>query len=433
MVMEKESVKSTSEFQPLALNPDLQTTPQGWRWHKLIDLARLESGHTPSRRQLAWWGGDIPWLSLSDIRALDGKIALKSLEYTNEVGIKNSSARVLPTGTVVLSRTASVGFVTVLGVPMATSQDFANWICGPELDSLFLAWLLRNSRKYVLSLASGAVHQTVYMPAIREFHVCLPSIETQRYIAAKLDAQMKAVETAQMAVIEQLEIARGLTNEFLREIFESEDANTWATQSIESLGEQSRGEIVQTGPFGAQLSSHDFTHEGVRVLNVGNVQFGQLDTSRVDFVTPEKAALLEKYRIEPGDLLFTRSGSVGRCAVATKHVAGSIMSTHLLRVGFNPEKMNPEFAVAAIQGCRSVLDQIRLAAKRGSTREGVNTSVLKNLVIPVPALEAQHQIVIEVTRKREATKSLINTLEVQLETINAMPAALLREAFSGKL
>ena len=92
----------------------------------LVDLARLESGHTPSRYHPEWWGGDIPWISLADIRDLDGRVAYETREHTNQAGIAHSSARVLPEGTVVLSRTASVGFVTIMGRPMATSQDFVN-------------------------------------------------------------------------------------------------------------------------------------------------------------------------------------------------------------------------------------------------------------------------------------------------------------------
>lgn len=100
--------------------------PAGWRWLRLTDLARLETGHTPSRSHPEWWGGPIPWISLADVRELDGKVAQDTIEHTNEEGIANSSARPLPEGTVVLSRTASVGFVTIMGRPMATSQDFVN-------------------------------------------------------------------------------------------------------------------------------------------------------------------------------------------------------------------------------------------------------------------------------------------------------------------
>ncbi len=147
----------------------------------------LESGHTPSRRHPEWWNGNIPWLALPDIRDLDGKVALETLETTNDLGIAHSSARVLPEGTVVLSRTASVGFVTIMGRPMATSQDFANWVCGPELEPRFLIWLFIAARRKIRALASGAIHMTVYMNTLERFEVCIPPLTEQKSIAAELE------------------------------------------------------------------------------------------------------------------------------------------------------------------------------------------------------------------------------------------------------
>ena len=72
------------------------------------------------------------------IRALDGTVAQATSESVAEAGIENSSSVKLPEGTVCLSRTASVGFVTVMGREMCTSQDFVNWVCGDELEPLYL-------------------------------------------------------------------------------------------------------------------------------------------------------------------------------------------------------------------------------------------------------------------------------------------------------
>ena len=189
----------------------VNSVPKNWRVAKLLDLAQLESGHTPSRRHPEWWGGKVPWLSLTDIRKLDGKFAYETGEYTNEAGLANSSARLLPTHTVCLSRTASVGFVTILGKPMATSQDFVNWICDEEkLEPEFLMYAFMASRNYLLELGSGAVHKSIYMPALRSFHVCAPSISEQRRIAHTLRERFAAAETlasnlrARLNDIEQL-------------------------------------------------------------------------------------------------------------------------------------------------------------------------------------------------------------------------------------
>jgi len=155
------------------------------------EIARLESGHTPSRYRPEWWGGDVPWLALPDIRKIDGQVVEETSEYTNQLGLDNSSARLLPKGTVCLSRTASVGFVTVLGRPMATSQDFVNWVCGPKLNPRFLMHLFRASRKYIRSLSSGAIHKTVYIPTVKAGDV--PEIEEQDRISRLLDAKLRQV------------------------------------------------------------------------------------------------------------------------------------------------------------------------------------------------------------------------------------------------
>lgn len=206
-------------FRPLSVRREGRCPPPGWRWRQLSELARLESGHTPSRRRPEWWGGDIPWIALPDIRALDGRTAYETAEYTNPDGITNSAARVLPAGTVVLSRTASVGFITVMGRPMATSQDFVNWVCGPELEPWFLGYLLISCRDYIRSLASGAVHKTVYVPIAKAFYICAPDVEKQRQIVSSLQAQLQVVARAQVAASKQLEEIQELPATLLRTSF----------------------------------------------------------------------------------------------------------------------------------------------------------------------------------------------------------------------
>ena len=204
---------------PVAVPADTHDAPSEWRWRDVTSVARLESGHTPSRRHPEWWGGDIPWIALPDIRALDGTVAHDTAEHTNELGIANSSARVLPAHTVVMSRTASVAFVTVMGRPMATSQDFVNWVCGPELDPFFLAYALRASRDYIRGLASGAVHKTIYMPTLHSLQVCAPPLDEQRRIVRALDRQLAEAERLRDALHDRLSVVESLPATILRAAF----------------------------------------------------------------------------------------------------------------------------------------------------------------------------------------------------------------------
>lgn len=173
--------------------PDLDPPP-GWKWTLLTDVARLETGHTPSRRHPEYWGGDVPWIGIRDATAAHGCTLQDTAERTNELGIANSSARILPANTVCLSRTASVGYVVVMGKPMATSQDFVNWVCSDKLDFRFLKYVLLAERDSFHMFASGSVHQTIYFPEVKAFHICLPPIEEQRRIADVLGALDKKIE-----------------------------------------------------------------------------------------------------------------------------------------------------------------------------------------------------------------------------------------------
>lgn len=205
---------------PLAL--DANDAPKGWTWHVLTDVARLESGHTPSRRHPEWWGGDTPWIALPDIRALDGATGCETAEAINEGGLANSSARLLPAGTVCLSRTASVGFVTVMGRPMATSQDFVNWVCGERLNPWFLAYTLIASRCWLRRLASGAIHKTIYMPTLKALRICIPSLEAQKRIVFHIERCRAEIAAGRSAMAAQKAAADMLPSAILTAAFRGE-------------------------------------------------------------------------------------------------------------------------------------------------------------------------------------------------------------------
>jgi type I restriction enzyme, S subunit len=212
------------EMVPVTIPPNFPSPPAGWRWTKLTDVARLESGHTPSRFRPDWWGGDVSWISLTEIRMFDGRWTEATQLRTNEAGIAHSAARILPKGTVCFSRTASVGFVTIMAAPMATSQDFANWVCGEELDPEFLMYALIGSRMHLRDLASGATHKTIYMPTLEAFHVCIPDILTQRRISSRLKSQFSLEEVVRVGAQAQMDELTCFGNAVIRESCHHPDA-----------------------------------------------------------------------------------------------------------------------------------------------------------------------------------------------------------------
>lgn len=162
--------------------------PARFTWRKLTDLARLESGHTPSRSRPDYWDGGVPWIGIRDATGNHGAKITDTMQHVSQLGIDNSSARVLPARTVCLSRTASVGYVVMMGVPMATSQDFVNWVCGPDLSPEYLRYILMVEQESIRRFAYGSVHQTLYYPDAKALYVCVPSRAEQDSVTSVLGA-----------------------------------------------------------------------------------------------------------------------------------------------------------------------------------------------------------------------------------------------------
>jgi type I restriction enzyme S subunit len=290
--------------------------------------------------------------------------------------------------------------------------------------------VLENAKAYF----TGAVgQQRVPQSYLADLAIPLPPVEAQKRIAAILNEQMAAVERARAGAEAQLEAAKALPAAYLRAVFSSREAQQWPILPIGTLGDPTRGDAVQTGPFGAQLPSTEFKPTGVPVLNIGNVQWGYLDLSRLDHVSPQKAADLDRYIVHDGDLLFTRSGTIGRCCIVPKPCSGWLISYHLLRVAFDCGKVCPDFAAAALRGFEGVQAQLRLISGRGATRDGVNSTILAELCIPVPPLPEQQRVTAKLKEQMASPDRGRKAIEEELDVINKLPAALLRRAFAGEL
>lgn len=191
----------------------LRQRPGHWREAKLSLIGKLGSGHTPSRSRPEWWeDADIPWITTGEVTLIrdDRTEQIRSTrERISKAGLANSSALVHPAGTVVLSRTASAGFSAIMGLDMATSQDFATWTCGPLLRPRFLLLCLRAMRADLLGrLAMGSTHKTIYMPDIESLRVPLPPVEEQDLIVENVWYCIRPLDEAWDSLVAQIDLLR---------------------------------------------------------------------------------------------------------------------------------------------------------------------------------------------------------------------------------
>jgi hypothetical protein len=143
-------------------------------------ILRAESGGTPSTSDDSLWDGGIPWLTPKEITALEDTLFVSKTERTiSETGLASSAAKLMPVGTVMLSKRAPVGAVAVNAVPMATNQGFLNFVCGPRLRPLYLALWLRMNTAYLNQVANGSTYPELYKQDLFEFEINVPPPQLQ--------------------------------------------------------------------------------------------------------------------------------------------------------------------------------------------------------------------------------------------------------------
>jgi type I restriction enzyme S subunit len=197
----------------LSVNDPGIDLPDGWAWVPLLHIAKQETGHTPSRSKPDYWDGGVPWIGIRDAGAHHGRFIEDTAQTISEAGLANSSARMLPAGTVCLSRTASVGYVTIMARSMATSQDFATWTCTEALLPEYLMYALMAEGDEIRNFGMGTTHTTIYFPEVRAFHIALPPVEEQKEIVARIKAaiaranRLEAEAARARALLDRLESA----------------------------------------------------------------------------------------------------------------------------------------------------------------------------------------------------------------------------------
>ncbi|RZN53830.1 4'-phosphopantetheinyl transferase [Escherichia sp. E10V10] len=232
---------------PLTIGYETSKTPPGWKWYKLIKLAQLESGHTPRKTVPEYWeNGDVPWISLQDIRAAHGKKIYKTKFMPTQKGIDNSSARLLPEGTVCFSRDISVGYVTIMGKRMATTQHFANWICGNELKNKYLMFAFMAAKQHLTNSGQGTTVKTIYMPALKELMILIPSLSEQAEIVRRVEQLFAYADTIEKQVNNALARVNNLTQSILAKAFRGELTAQWRAENPELIsGENSAAALLE--------------------------------------------------------------------------------------------------------------------------------------------------------------------------------------------
>ena len=265
---------------------------EGWATKSISDLATVTGGGTPDTTVKSYWNGDIQWFTPSEIGK--NKYVDLSLRTITEEGLNNSSAKLLPPYTILLSSRATVGECSIALQECATNQGVQSLIA-KNCDIDFLYYLIQTKKKELIRKACGSTFLEISANEIRKIHTYVPSINEQKKIGVLLSLIDKRIDT-QNKIIEDL---KKLKSAISKQVF-AQEPNGWSRlDTLFSKGkaggtptstnkEYYNGEI----PF---LSINDITKQGKYVQYTENhLSQSGLENSSA-WVVPKYSLIMSMY------------------------------------------------------------------------------------------------------------------------------------------
>jgi len=408
---------------------ELGEIPNEWKVVNIESVAKRYSGHTPDKKIEGYWNGNIPWISLKDTRKLDKRYIKETEDYTNINGIKKSSAVLLPKGTVVLSRDATIGKIGITETEMATSQHFINYVCTDNLDNLYLYYDFFYRKQMFESIGAGSTIKTIGLGFFKSLKIVLPPIGEQRKIAEILSQVDDKIDQTDQLIVKTKELKKGLMQRLLTkgigytrlkktEIGEMPEAwNTHKVREITSL--ITNGFVGTASPYYAK-------ENGIPYLMSNNIRCNRIDERTLVKVTKEFAEQYPKSQVLFGDMLTVQSGHIGTsCSVPEKYDG---VNCHALIISrFNKSIAESNFIAEYLN---SEIGMKRLSSIFvGTTVKHINVKDFKNFLLPIPPLSEQQKIADVLSSVDEQ----ITHHELRKTSLEKLKQGLMQQLLTGKI
>lgn len=387
---------------------------------KLGEVCEVVGGGTPKTGISKYWDGDLCWVTPKDLGQInDFEISTTSRKITKE-GLKSSSARELPAGSVILSSRAPIGYVAINTVPMATNQGCRSFICGPEIYNKYLYYFLIFNIDYLNSLGSGSTFLEVSGSRLKEIEIPLPPLSEQKKIVAKLDAELGKIKEAKRLRQEALADTDRLLPSTLHEIFEAGKAKGWGEEVLSDICEIARGGSPR--PIKEYLTD---SADGINWIKISDAT----NSAKYIYKTKEKIKKtgLKKTRlVKEGDLILTNSMSFGHPYIMK--TTGAIHDGWLL---LRPKESITEEYLYYFLSSDDIYRQFTGLAS-GGVVQNLNSALVRSVKILIPTIAEQKQIVTKLDKLSEQVKALRELKKAQLADLESLEKAVLREAFEQK-
>ncbi|WP_305906568.1 restriction endonuclease subunit S [Methylomarinum sp. Ch1-1] len=448
--------------------------PKSWIVSDLNSiLLCIVGGGTPSKSNLSYYQGNIPWMSVKD---MNKNILVDTIDHISQEAVDNSSTNVIPAGTPIIATRMSLGKIVMAKFDSAINQDLKALFPSASTSSDYLVYWYRSITRQIEQLGTGTTVKGIRLENIKALEFPVAPLAEQKVIADKLDILLAQVESSKARLERIPKILKRFRQSVLADAVSGKLTEEWreAQNHYPNLVDELHrvaDSVVANAPTNAQkiklskvyseiekpilltvnvpknwiicnlaklcepfsygTSAKSKSDGEIPVLRMGNLQNGQLDWSNLVYTSDKQE--IEKYKLSSGDVLFNRTNSpelVGKTAIYKGErkaiYAGYLIKARCLEL-LLPDYLN--YALNSFYG----KDYCRQVKSDGVSQSNINAQKLGAFVLPLPSTEEQTEIVNRVEQLFAYADTIEQQVQNALMRVNKLSQSILAKAFRGEL
>ncbi|EOF7236581.1 restriction endonuclease subunit S [Campylobacter coli] len=378
-----------------------------WKKCKLGDIAEVVGGGTPSTKVDEYWNGDIAWITPKDLTSYNKVFISKGARSITKLGLSQSSAKLMPKGTVLLTSRAPIGYIAIAENEISTNQGFKSLIPKENLTtSKFLYYWLKNNVEYLKNLSVGTTFAEISGQIVKEVEILLPPLEEQRQIADILSSIDDKIELLH----EQNKTLEELAQTLFRHYFIENPSPSWQEKPLSEIAKFLNGLACQKYPPKNFLDK-------LPVLKIKELSDGAIGKNP-DYASSEIA---DDYIVNSGDVIFSWSATL---MVKIWGGEKSVLNQHLFKV--NSDKYPKWFFYYWTK--YHLREFITISQAHATTMGHIKRKDLDNAMCKIPKDEYLKKCDLEISPKIKKIENNLN----QIRTLENMRDILIPKLLNGE-
>ena len=388
---------------------------------KLSEICEIINWWTPDTSVPSYWNGDIFWITPKDMWQLEGIYVSETSRTISESWMKNSSAKLFPINSVILSSRAPIWHLAVNTVPMATNQGCKGLIPKNEIYYKYLYYFLLESKELLNSLWSGTTFKELSSTKLKEVEIPLPPLSIQSRIVAKLDEAFGNIDSQIDLLRSNIRDVENMKFSIIEKIFKD---GGYQIKTLKNVCDR----IMD----GTHFSPKNSDSGDKLYVSAKNIKHHGVDFTKATYISQEDHdAIYKRCPVKKGDVLYIKDWATTWIATINQldeefsllsSVAVFQVKENILSAKFLTYYLNSDFWK------KHMLSMMWWAA---ITR--LTLTKLNSWVIPLPPLTRQHEIVLHLDAVFDQSRVLRSEYEAQIRDLEIMKQSLLEEAFAGRL